>query len=288
MENFPVSGEPIPPRSCHWLARIKGEAAQRERRSRAARPPKSPSASRRGRPVAAGEHDDQFPIDVFQTGSGTSTNMNVNEVIASNLAGEGVHPNDHVNMGQSSTTSSPAAVHLLRSTRDRNDLLPALDEARGVARAKARSRRHRQDRSHAHDGRRPGHARSGVRRLRRAGALGERARRRDARAGLARSRSAAPRSAPVSTRIPSSPPRCARGLTTTPACRSRRRSTTSKRRPPRRAGRALGRAQGARRRAHQDREQPAPDGLRTAGRARRDRTPELQKGSSIMPGKVTR
>src|SRR5207244_986701 len=64
-----------------------------------------------GDEVAEGKHDDQFPIDVFQTGSGTSSNMNANEVIA-NLAGEGVHPNDHVNMGQSSNDVFPSAVHL--------------------------------------------------------------------------------------------------------------------------------------------------------------------------------
>ena len=67
--------------------------------------------------MAAGEFDDQFPIDVFQTGSGTSTNMNANEVIA-NLAGEGVHPNDHVNMGQSSNDVFPSAVHLAALDRD--------------------------------------------------------------------------------------------------------------------------------------------------------------------------
>ena len=67
--------------------------------------------ARAGDEVAAGQHDDQFPIDVFQTGSGTSSNMNANEVIA-NLAGEGVHPNDHVNMGQSSNDVFPSAVHL--------------------------------------------------------------------------------------------------------------------------------------------------------------------------------
>ena len=67
--------------------------------------------ARAGDEVADGEHDDQFPIDVFQTGSGTSSNMNANEVIA-NLAGDGAHPNDHVNMGQSSNDVFPSAVHL--------------------------------------------------------------------------------------------------------------------------------------------------------------------------------
>ena len=75
--------------------------------------------------MAAGQHDDQFPIDVFQTGSGTSSNMNANEVIA-NLAGEGVHPNDHVNMGQSSNDVFPSAVHLAAVDSVQNELLPAL------------------------------------------------------------------------------------------------------------------------------------------------------------------
>jgi fumarate hydratase class II len=81
--------------------------------------------------VAAGEFDDQFPIDVFQTGSGTSSNMNANEVIA-NLAGEGVHANDHVNMGQSSNDVFPSAVHLAALDRAVNDLLPAME---GLARS---------------------------------------------------------------------------------------------------------------------------------------------------------
>jgi fumarate hydratase class II len=75
--------------------------------------------------VAAGEFDDQFPIDVFQTGSGTSSNMNANEVMAS-LAGEGVHPNDHVNLGQSSNDVFPSAVHLAALGELESDLLPAL------------------------------------------------------------------------------------------------------------------------------------------------------------------
>jgi fumarate hydratase, class II len=76
--------------------------------------------------VAAGEHDEQFPIDVFQTGSGTSSNMNANEVLAS-LAGEGVHPNDHVNMGQSSNDVFPSAVHLAVLDEATHRLLPALE-----------------------------------------------------------------------------------------------------------------------------------------------------------------
>ena len=87
--------------------------------------------------IANGELDDQFPIDVFQTGSGTSSNMNANEVIAT-LAGDGVHPNDDVNMGQSSNDVFPSAVHLAALDRIVNDLLPALDLLAVSLGAKAR------------------------------------------------------------------------------------------------------------------------------------------------------
>ena len=94
-----------------------------------------------GDEVAHGRHDDQFPIDVFQTGSGTSSNMNANEVIA-NLAGEGVHPNDHVNMGQSSNDVFPSAVHLAALAEAQDKLLPALEKLAGLARrARPRSSR---------------------------------------------------------------------------------------------------------------------------------------------------
>src|SRR5918997_6395169 len=86
--------------------------------------------------IAEGAHDDQFPIDVFQTGSGTSSNMNANEVIAT-LAGEGAHPNDHVNMGQSSNDVFPSAVHLAALDEATNRLLPALERLEGALAAKA-------------------------------------------------------------------------------------------------------------------------------------------------------
>src|SRR5437763_801762 len=89
-----------------------------------------------GDEVAEGGHDDQFPIDVFQTGSGTSSNMNANEVIA-NLAGEGVHPNDHVNRGQSSNDVFPSAVHLAALGEANVSLLPALEKLSRSLRAKA-------------------------------------------------------------------------------------------------------------------------------------------------------
>jgi fumarate hydratase, class II len=124
--NFPVSGEPIPVPVARWLGRIKSAAARvnadlgmldQELADRIA------AAADR---VAAGEFDDQFPIDVFQTGSGTSSNTNANEVIA-RLAGSDVHPNDHVNMGQSSNDVFPSAVHLAALAEMVGDLLPTLE-----------------------------------------------------------------------------------------------------------------------------------------------------------------
>ena len=111
INNFPVSGERVPPAVVHWLGRIKATAARVNGELGLLDSEIADRVASAGDEVAAGEHDDQFPIDVFQTGSGTSSNMNANEVIA-NLAGEGVHPNDHVNMGQSSNDVFPSAVHL--------------------------------------------------------------------------------------------------------------------------------------------------------------------------------
>src|SRR5205085_8521044 len=89
-----------------------------------------------GDEVADGRHDDQFPIDVFQTGSGTSSNMNANEVIA-NLAGDEAHSNDHVNMGQSSNDVFPSATHLAALAECTDDLLPALEQLESSLQAKA-------------------------------------------------------------------------------------------------------------------------------------------------------
>ncbi|HEY6029602.1 MAG TPA: lyase family protein [Gaiellaceae bacterium] len=99
--NFPVSGEPIPAAVARWLGRIKGAAARVNAELGLLDADKAERIAAAAERIANGELDDQFPIDVFQTGSGTSSNMNANEVIAT-LAGEDVHPNDHVNMGQSS------------------------------------------------------------------------------------------------------------------------------------------------------------------------------------------
>ena len=127
IDNFPVSGEPIPASVVHWLGRIKGAAARVNAELGLLDGDVAERIGAAGDQIAAGEHDAQFPIDVFQTGSGTSSNMNANEVIAT-LAGDGVHPNDHVNMGQSSNDVFPSAVHLAALDTATNALLPALEE----------------------------------------------------------------------------------------------------------------------------------------------------------------
>ena len=126
VSNFPVSGEPIPVPVARWLGRIKAAAARVNAELGLLDPDIAERIAAAADRVAAGEFDDQFPIDVFQTGSGTSSNMNANEVIAV-LAGEDVHANDHVNMGQSSNDVFPSAVHLAALGELAHDLLPALE-----------------------------------------------------------------------------------------------------------------------------------------------------------------
>jgi len=125
--NFTVSGEPIPASVAHWLGRIKGAAARVNAELGLLDPDKAERIATAAERVASGELDDQFRIDVFQTGSGTSSNMNANEVIAT-LAGEDVHPNDDVNMGQSSNDVFPSAVHLAALDQLSHDLIPALEQ----------------------------------------------------------------------------------------------------------------------------------------------------------------
>jgi fumarate hydratase, class II len=135
--NFPVSGQPIPPSVARWLGRIKAAAARANADLGLLDADKAERIAAAGDRIANGELDDQFPIDVFQTGSGTSSNMNANEVITS-LAGEGVHPNDDVNMGQSSNDVFPSAVHLAALDELTNDLLPALAKLGDSLAAKAK------------------------------------------------------------------------------------------------------------------------------------------------------
>jgi len=137
VENFPVSGEPIPAAVARWLGRIKAAAARVNADLELLDPDKSERIAAAGDRIANGELDDQFPIDVFQTGSGTSSNMNANEVIAA-LAGDDVHANDDVNMGQSSNDVFPSAVHLAALGEIASELLPALEQLAESLETKAR------------------------------------------------------------------------------------------------------------------------------------------------------
>jgi fumarate hydratase, class II len=134
--NFPVSGERIPTPVARWLGRIKSAAALVNGELGLLDEEKAKRIAAAADRIARGELDDQFPIDVFQTGSGTSSNMNANEVIAS-VAGDGIHANDDVNMGQSSNDVFPSAVHLAALDETVNDLLPALDGLAAALEAKS-------------------------------------------------------------------------------------------------------------------------------------------------------
>src|SRR3984885_14213582 len=137
IENFPISGEPVPVEVIHWLGRIKGAAATVNSELGLLKPTLARRIAKAAAEIAEGRHDDQFPIDVFQTGSGPPSNMNVNEVIAT-LAGEGVHANDHVNLGQSSNDVFPSAVHLAAPEATTRRLLPALAALERALTTKAR------------------------------------------------------------------------------------------------------------------------------------------------------
>jgi fumarate hydratase class II len=136
VDNFPVSGNAIPVPVIRWLGRLKAAAARANAELGELDGRIAEAIAEAGDAVAAGEHDEQFPVDVFQTGSGTSSNMNANEVIA-NLAGDEAHPNDHVNMGQSSNDVFPSAVHLAALGEVDSELLPALDGLADALEAKA-------------------------------------------------------------------------------------------------------------------------------------------------------
>jgi fumarate hydratase class II len=123
--NFPVSGRTMPLPVVRQLGLIKASAARANKDLGLLKPGVAKRIAEAGDAIASGRYDDQFPIDVFQTGSGTSSNMNANEVIA-NLAGDGAHPNDHVNLGQSSNDVFPSAVHLAALAEIELKLMPAL------------------------------------------------------------------------------------------------------------------------------------------------------------------
>ncbi|NYJ02731.1 fumarate hydratase class II [Nocardioides thalensis] len=129
VENFPISGTPIEPALIHALGEVKAAAATANKALGVLEAQLADAIVAAAREVAAGEHDGEFPIDVFQTGSGTSSNMNTNEVISSLCARAGVdvHPNDHVNASQSSNDTFPTAIHVAATLAVTGDLVPALD-----------------------------------------------------------------------------------------------------------------------------------------------------------------
>ena len=127
--NFPISGKPVPAELIHAYGLIKLAAAETNAELRLLDPVVAASISQAAEQIATGKHDGHFPIDIYQTGSGTSTNTNVNEVIAHLASSDGikVHPNDHVNLGQSSNDTFPTAIHLSAACSIHDNLLPALD-----------------------------------------------------------------------------------------------------------------------------------------------------------------
>ncbi|GAA0656748.1 class II fumarate hydratase [Salarchaeum japonicum] len=135
VENFPISGETFKPRFVHALGVVKKAAAQANRDLETIPADKADAIVEAADEVIAGEHDDQFPVDVFQTGSGTSSNMNANEVIANRateiyggeIGTREIHPNDHVNFGQSSNDVIPTAMHVASLSALVEDVQPALE-----------------------------------------------------------------------------------------------------------------------------------------------------------------
>lgn len=130
VENFPISGDVLAPAQIVALARIKKAAAQANKALGTLDGRIADAIARAADRIIAGEHADQFPIDVYQTGSGTSTNMNMNEVLATLATadlGDTVHPNDHVNASQSSNDVFPTSVHIAATQELIDDLIPALD-----------------------------------------------------------------------------------------------------------------------------------------------------------------
>ena len=211
----------------------QGRRRARQRASSGCSTPSWPSAiAAAADAVAAGEHDDQFPIDVFQTGSGTSSNMNANEVIA-NLAGEGAHPNDHVNMGQSSNDVFPSAVHLAaldRTPARRCCRRSSASSSRFAAKAEEFDDIVKSGRTHLMDavpvtlGQEFAGYAAQVR-------LGAQARAQRAAAGRADPARRHRRPAPASTRTRSSPPRSARCSPARPGLEITPPRTPSRRRP---------------------------------------------------------
>lgn len=142
VDNFPISGIPVPRTFIRALGLVKGCAAAVNCELGQMDEAMSAAIQDAAKEVSDGNHDRHFPVDIFQTGSGTSTNMNANEVIAtlaSAKLGETVHPNDHVNMGQSSNDVIPTAIHVSAYMETAWTTLPGLDRLRAVLQTKAAS-----------------------------------------------------------------------------------------------------------------------------------------------------
>lgn len=140
IENFPLSGLPMPRRFIRALGLVKWAAAGANAELGLLTSDMAVAVQKAALEVAGGQHDDQFPVDVFQTGSGTSSNMNANEVIAtlsSRILDAEVHPNDHVNMSQSSNDVIPTAVHVSAALAIHEKLLPALNGLAATIETKA-------------------------------------------------------------------------------------------------------------------------------------------------------
>ncbi|MCW8860755.1 MAG: class II fumarate hydratase [Deltaproteobacteria bacterium] len=136
IENFPISGIPLPQSMLRALGLVKKHAAQTNLSLGLLTEEVADAISQAATEIVAGQLADQFPVDIFQTGSGTSSNMNINEVIANraarilgrSLGGKAIHPNDHVNLGQSSNDVFPSAIHIACAEELHKNLLPTLEQ----------------------------------------------------------------------------------------------------------------------------------------------------------------
>jgi len=140
VENFPISGSTLEPQHIRAIALVKLACAKANAELGVIDQDVADAIVAAAEEVAAGRHDDQFPIDVFQTGSGTSSNMNMNEVLstlASRSLGRDVHPNDHVNASQSSNDTFPTSIHVAATEAAINDLIPGLDHLAAAFEVKA-------------------------------------------------------------------------------------------------------------------------------------------------------
>lgn len=144
IKNFPISGQPMPPGFIAALGAVKAACARANQQTGVLAPEMATAIAAAAERIAEGAHVDQFPVDIYQTGSGTSTHMNANEVIAalaSRSLGEAVHPNDHVNASQSSNDVIPSAAHVAAALALHRALLPAVCHLEAVIRQRAESLR---------------------------------------------------------------------------------------------------------------------------------------------------